>query len=410
MKAPLIGILLALSLTGCQAAGLVNTPGGKTGANTNGSGTLTPLRLGSLQFVAASAETMARMSQQASGAAAPMSAESGARSADASAGTSTMIARPAIAPSPYGYGSYFGGPFGQMKLDGVQEAKAPGATGGFLALQASVIGPAVAEWASDARLVTTSGSLDDKGNPIAGAGSYPEENAWHATYASPSRSEVLEFHVGTDATRVVRLKWSPISLDAASVKIDAKTAVEKIAQAVASRVRTKEEELGRDYFFNANETGMVGGDARVGIAMPAIAPGVPSYDGPTTETLYMLKPGGRWYVNLQAIGEHLVWELNYNAYVNPGMTTGSGTVSSGSVGVAVSPDAPVSSSASTPAMEPIKTDMPYQPQPWVDENAYGMIDARTGDLIRLRRPTKYTYSGVNATEPAPAPRPMDVKQ
>lgn len=393
MKTPLIGLLLALSLTGCQASGLVNTPGTKTGTNTTNA---TALRLGSLQFQPASADTMARMSQQASGTAAPMAAEAGKRSADAAMGGATMIARPAIAPSPYGFSSYFGGPFGQMKLDSVQEAKAAGASVGFLELQASVIGPAVAEWASDARLVNTSGSLNEKGDPFTGAGSYPEENAWHATYASPSRSEVLEFHVTAEATRVVRLKWSPMNIDGGSVKVDAKMAVEALTKAVASRVRSKEEELGRDYFFDpAQQNGiMVGGDARV--AMPAIAVGEPAPDAyaPITETMYQLKPGGRWYVNLQAIGDHLVWELNYNAYVAP----------EASAGVAVSADAPVSSpttstdpATSGPAQE-------FTPQPWVDENAYGMIDARTGELIRLRRPTKYTYPAV-PTKPQVAPLP-----
>jgi hypothetical protein len=112
--------------------------------------------------------------------------------------------------------------------------------------------------------------------------------------------------------------------------------------------------------------------------------------------MYALKPGGRWYVNLQAIGDHLVWELNYNAYVANETTAG----------VAVSADASVSSPAApAPTTEP---GVVVTPQPWVDENAYGMIDARTGELIRLRRPTKYTYPAV--PQPKPETEPMPAKQ
>jgi hypothetical protein len=85
-----------------------------------------------------------------------------------------------------------------------------------------------------------------------------------------------------------------------------------------------------------------------------------------------------------------VWELNYNAYVAPET----------SAGVAVSSDVAVAAPA--PTTEP---GVVVTPQPWVDENAYGMIDARTGELIRLRRPTKYTYPAVPnkpQTEPMPA--------
>jgi hypothetical protein len=380
MKAPLIALLLAVSLTGCQAASLT---GAKTGT------TASAIRLGNLQFQPASAATMARLSSQASGSANAVAPQASAAAGDVrEAGAPTA----AIAPSPYSFGTYFGGPFGQMKLDAVTEATAAAVAGGFLEVQANVVGPAVADWATDARLLGSNGTLDEAGNPVSGTENYPGELAWHATYASVSRSEVLEFQVGANGTKVVRMHWTPVTIDAAAVKVDAKAAVEILAKAVVSRVRSKEEELGHDYFFDGSANGNTG----VGIAMPAIAVGEPapapgSYQGPTTETLYRLKPGGRWYVNLQAIGDHLVWELNYTptagTVVAPGMdaAVSSPAVAPRAVMQATTTAAPVTA---VPIMAPAPD---YQPQPWTDENAYGMVDAKTGELIRLRRPTSYTY-------------------
>ncbi|MNS57312.1 hypothetical protein D3C72_901950 [compost metagenome] len=396
MKAPLISAMLALSLTGCNAGALLSPAPGGAKTPTGTSQGLSPLRLGSLNFQAASAETMARMSQQASGAPAPMAAEAtrGAATGDAA----MSVGKAAVMPSPYAYGSYFGGPFGQMKLDGVQEAKASGASAGFLELQNQLIAPALADWAADARMVNTNGTLSETGDPVTGAENYPEEFAWHATYASISRAEVLEFHVTAKETRVVRLKWSPVTIDVKATQVDAKAAVEKLTQALRSRQRSKEEELGRDYFFQPGDETRMG----VGIAVPAIAVGepAPGYQGPTTEVRYELKPGGRWFVNLQQIGDHLVWELNYNAYVAPMATPASAPM--------IAPDAAVSGPAVTePA--PAVISAPVQPEPWVDESAYGMIDARTGEVIRMRRPTKYTYPAVDSAasvRPGDKPTPM----
>jgi hypothetical protein len=382
MKAPLIALLLAVSLTGCQAASLT---GAKTGT------TASAIRLGNLQFQPASAATMARLSSQASNsAAAPQAASATAGEVKAGGAAPTM----AIAPSPYGFGTYFGGPFGQMKLDSVTEATAAAVAGGFLETQANVVAPAVADWASDARLLGSNGTLDEAGNPIKGTETYPGELAWHATYASDSRTEVLEFQVGATGTKVVRMHWTPVTIDAAAVKVDAKAAVDILAKAVVSRVRSKEEELGHDYFFDGSDYAKTG----VGIAVPAIAIGEPApggYQGPTTETLYRLKPGGRWYVNLQAIGDHLVWELSYNPNAGVVVAPGMDAAVSSPAMPASAPRTVMQTATTTTApvtAVPVMAPAPdYQPQPWTDENAYGMVDAKTGELIRLRRPTSYTY-------------------
>lgn len=398
MKAPLLGLALALSLTGCQAVPLLTPPGGTGSTGTS----LTALRLGSLQFKPASADTVARLSQQASGtaaAAAPMAAE-GSTKADAA---KSPIA-PQVPPSPYAYNSYFGGPFGQMKLESVTEANAAGASAGFLDLQAHVIGPALADWAPDARLLNTNGTLDAQGNPMSGTENYPGELAWHASYASISRNEVLDFTVSANQTHVVRMHWVPVAMDVASIKVDAKAAVDTLTKAIGSQTaRSKEDELGHDYFFDGNtSTGNVG----VGIAVPAIAVGEPApmpmpgtvAQGPSTETLYRLAPGGRWSVNLQAIGDKLVWELNYNiAGPNVAVSAPAVTAMPASAPRAV---LQVATTTSAPAMAPVVAMPPdYKPQPWTDESAYGMVDARTGALIRLRRPTRYTYADAPTVQP-----------
>lgn len=395
MKAPLIGLALAFSLTGCQAVPLITPPGGTGSTGTS----LTALRLGSLQFKPASADTVAKLSQQASGtaAAAPMAAGVGVKS-DVAMGRIT----PQVPPSPYAYNSYFGGPFGQMKLESVTEANAAGASAGFLDLQSRVIGPALADWAPDARLLNTNGTLDAQGNPLTGTESYPGELAWHASYASISRNEVLDFTVSAEATHVVRMHWVPVALDVASMKVDAKAAVDTLAKALASQTaRSKEDELGHDYFFDGSGTG---GNVGVGIAVPAIAVGEPApmpgpvAQGPTPETLYRLAPGGRWNVNLQAIGDKLVWELSYNVNTpDVAVSAPAATAMPASAPMAVMQ---VATTTSAPAAAPVVALPPdYKPKPWTDESAYGMVDAKTGALIRLRRPTRYTYPDTPAVQP-----------
>ena len=79
-----------------------------------------------------------------------------------------------------------------------------------------------------------------------------------------------------------------------------------------------------------------------------------------------LKAGGRWSISLQPITKFVVWNLNYSYY------------------------------------EPTPV-MPYKPEPmryeepkegtttsWESYYVNAMIDARTGDLIRLSRPKRYT--------------------
>lgn len=366
MRNLLLGLAVTVAVAGCQAPPMM--PGTPPAA-----GASAPLRLGSLQFSEVSKEAAAELAQRQS-----TSANRTAAPEAAPAAGGAIAADAKMMPAPYHFGSYFGGPFGQMKLESVQEAKAGGNAGGWSEIQASVIGPVVAEWAPDARLVQTNGMLDASGNPVAGKEEYPGQHAWHAAYASIGNREVLEFTITPTETKVIRMKWSPVSIDVAGLQVDPKAAVEKANAAITdSAFKSKEEMLGRDYFF-----GEGGGDVAVampavrttdaGVAAsePAIAPGEPHpYTPPEQKEVYELVPGGRWSVNLQVIGDHTVWELNYQPpqdYYNK----------------------------------------PRQPgETYIEAYAHAMVDARTGEVIRLRRPMEVTLHDAPETRPLPMPEP-----
>ena len=140
----------------------------------------------------------------------------------------------------------------------------------------------------------------------------------------------------------------------------------------ARRSSSTPETTGSRYRLRATSPPSSGGGTTGG--SPGIAVGEPApdaYQPPKEEPVYKLESGGRWYINLQAIGDHLVWDLSYN----PGPNT---------------------------------TTRSYNPgETFVDNYAYGMINARTGEIIRLRRPMKITLP-VGPTYPKPEPRPMPV--
>lgn len=409
MRTLMVGMALAVALAGCQAT-LPNLQPGNTGKPATGKVEAPPMQLAGLRFQPVSAETAAKLSQKggmAQGAESTRAAAPAAAPAPmaAGAGVAADAAIGAKMVSPYYFGSYFSGPYGQMKLNSVTEAKAAGSTGTWKEMQTSVIAPVVAEWAADARLIQTNGSLDENGRPVQGSESYPGENAWRASYASASRGEVLEFTINAAETHVLRMQWVPINIDAASLVVDASDAVGKLTKAIGdSSFKSQEEILGKDYFFGDQQGGEVGiavpmaattrvntavavdapsppeagvtsggSTGSAGIAVGEPAPGTmpvpPSdYQPPKEEPIFKLNAGGRWHVNLQTIGDHVVWDLSYN----PG------------------PNTPTYS---------------YNPgDTYVDNFAYGMVNAKTGEVIRLRRPMKVTLPV------APRPMPMPVEK
>lgn len=403
-------IALAAALAGCQAQGLVGVgaggatnPGGQPAVQP-GAGAAVATKLGAYEFKPLSADAAAQLAGRASTATA-----GGERATAAPMAADAKMARPAIAGmsilpgSPYAHGTYFSGPYGPMKLESATEAKGAGSTGGWAEIKAQVVAPVLADWTTDARLIASHGMLDADGNTATGDERWPGELGWRATYAAPARNEVLEFHVTAAGTTITRLKWTPIDLNLDATSVDARAALATIAAAVKDRAaKSEEDKLGYDYFFGKDAGGgMVGimNKTAVAAAGPAVAPAVdvaePIEPGPASDpgpidapppdakpvpapvpvvlpapkTLYTLAPGGRWNASLNAIGDKVVWELSYD----PGE----------------------------------KAWQPPQDGWAKDPSAYGMVDAATGQLIRLRRPSEF-YVGLPTEAPGsePMPRPM----
>ncbi|MBI6547044.1 MAG: hypothetical protein HY692_09635 [Cyanobacteria bacterium NC_groundwater_1444_Ag_S-0.65um_54_12] len=334
--------------------------------------------------------------------------------------------------SPYAYNSYVSSPLGQMKLASVTEAVAPGMTGGWKDISNQVIAPVLADWAADASLVHSNVTLDQNGDPLTGDENYPGELGWRIAYAAPSIQEALLFLITAQETRVVRLKWESITIAPAAIVVDSKEAVSRLVAALRDRIfRSKEEELGRDYFFGGS-TGMQG-EGNVGIAVPAVAvsspggspppmplpvpdtaikryppdavPGTP--DATSTpyvyyrydyqeEPLYELAVGGRWNAQLQVINDYVVWELYYAPSNNKAETARPlpqlGEAMSGSDQAYRPADSKDAGESKPVPVEP-------ESQSWVNGWASGMIDAKTGDVIRMRRPVKVTTTRVKVEVP-----------
>ncbi len=375
-------LALAVALAGCQAQGLVGvgaggaTPGaGQSAAKPAPTAALTS-KLGAFEFRPLSADAAAQLAGRASGAkpeaaAAPMATAADSRAGGKIAAGAAMSILPG---SPYSHGTYFSGPYGPMKLESATEAKGPGSTGGWAEIKTQVVAPVLADWTMDARLIASHGMLDADGNTAQGEEQWPGELGWRATYAAPSRNEVLEFHVTAAGSTVTRLRWTPIDLNLDAAGIDARAALATIGAALRdANARSEEDKLGYDYFFGKDGAGRVGifdgGSGAVAVAVagpavsgPAFAPPTPM---PSPNPVYELTAGGRWNASLNAIGDQVVWEL----FFNPG-------------------------------------EKAWQPPTdgWsLDPSAYGMVDARTGALIRFRRPTRYYVAF--PTE-SPQPRPM----
>ena len=366
----LMSLALVLALAGCQAQGLVGvgaggaTPGGGQQGVQPGAGAAVTTKLGAYEFKPLSAEAAASLATRASAAPRAEAAGDAAAPMAPTAGVGKMAssAMTVMPGSPYSHGTFFSGPYGPMKLESATEAQGPGSTAGWAEIKAQVVAPVLADWGADGRLIASRGVLDGDGNTATGEERWPGELGWHATYAAASRNEVLEFHVTAKGTTITRLKWAPVDLNLDAAAVDARTALAAIGAAIKDAdARSEEDKLGYDYFF-----GKDGGPVHImNRAVPAIAvtepmpvdlppdakPGVAPKPYPSPEALFTLTPGGRWNASLNAINDKVVWEL----YYDPG-------------------------------------EKAWQPPTgnWsTDPSAYGMIDAATGALIRLRRPTKY---------------------
>ncbi|MBM3273725.1 MAG: hypothetical protein FJZ00_01125 [Candidatus Sericytochromatia bacterium] len=343
-------------------------------------------------------------------------------------------------PAVYSYGAFFGSPFGTMKLASITEAVAPGSAGGWSALQGDVIGPVLADWGGDGALISSNVTLDADGNPIQGTPNYPGEIGWRFAYAAPSIREVLYFLITPGETRVVRMRWTPVAIDPRAVQVDTKAAIETVKAAVRdAKFKPREAFEGDGFFYPRDDVAVaIGGGAggaggssggvakaepamavappRLAVDMPAPSPDSKPqvyYDWQTREEFILeLTPGGRWTANLQVIGKYTLWELSYAAYYSgkdvtpmplplpepvPMSRTGGST---GAVSNGVSPGSTdaVSSVVSPDSSDtkPADAHTTYVPQPYsyTNDYIYALVDASTGAIFRLRRPSKITVTPV----------------
>lgn len=303
---------------------------------------------------------------------------------------------PAPLPSVLLGSSYMSGPMGPMKLDTVTEAKAPGAQASLKRVIERVVRPVLNDWATDAALVSTSGNsgADGQGPPSGTFG-------WSLSYVSPSHQEGMAFFVSSEETRVLYLRWEPITIDSDAIKVDSAEAILTVQAAVKDPgIKSREEQDGQDFYlklFGGSSAGGMGIAPNVGVAVPMPAPApdpanptvspepktaptpVPLQPEATTEILPDLPAGGNWSMQLSPVGDYLVWQLFYEA---PG--------ASGGTGMRYPPQAGDSYSYSNTSVS-------------------AMVDARTGELLRIQRPTKTTVKWVTASAPMARTTPVPAR-
>jgi len=414
----LILVGLALSLGGCQGLGNTGlTPPASQGPAASSSerayGTFGGLKFGPLSNAGASLISTP-VSSNATDASrttvAPVSSnDAGSSSIPGSVGD-IQVSTSSLAvgePSPNGggtsssmivptyWGSYTYGPYGQMKLESVTEAKAPAARGTLAEVVAQLVKPVLADWAPGARLVTVNGILDANG----------AATSWQLAYVAENLHEAMWFDLRPGGSSVVFLRWSPVVLDVGRLKIDSTGAVQAVVAAIENpNFKSREELLGRDFFQDAYAPpiGVLPGSNSGGaVAMPAVAPdswspppsprpsaavadpqASPKVEASATPTpvptpllvpvtsqvtLTHLTPGGTWNAQLTMIGDYLVWQLNYQASY-------------------------LSEVARSTKYPPDEGDSTTYTSSWVS----AMVDAATGEVIRFNRPYQYTMTWVKS--------------
>jgi hypothetical protein len=314
-----------------------------------------------------------------------MAASPGAGASKTEEVAAPMPAPVSAMPSYSYYGNFVSGPLGPMKLESATEAKAPGAAGSMRVVTERVVKPVLGDWAADAALVSSTGTVDSAGNPV----------DWSFVYSSSAHREAMLFFIGAQESRVILLKWAPVVLDAASIKVDGSEAIQVVTSAIANAsFKSLEEKSGQDFFLkqlggDGSGWGAVGASSggpvnattiAVPPSIPQVAP-MPPVEGErgkllspgvtpqvTQDVLHSLTPGGTWSVRLQAIGTYQVWDMNYTA--------------------------PADTAAISPAHNPpLAGETSTYTSNWVS----ALVDARTGEVIRLTRPSRITTTWVNSS-------------
>ncbi len=308
-----------------------------------------------------------------------------------------------VAPMMYNYGYYFGGGLGPMKLDKAVEASAAGSSGGWNQVREQVINPVLADWAPDANLISGNATLDENGDPILTQSSYFGETGWHMGFSAPSIHEVMYFLVTPAETKIIRMRWIPITIDTTAMAVDAKGAIERAKAGIrTSGFKSLEDIKGIGFFYPKSEgygnavpmadvamsAPSRGGAVSGGGSSSGSAPTVYYQENRVEEEVLELQPGGRWNANVSVIGDYTVWQLYYNNYY------GSPEVMKGMPTPAIAPVPPTDASQTKP-----DETSDYKPQPYsyTDNYVYAIVDARSGDVLSLRRPRKVSVTYTETT-------------
>lgn len=222
-----------------------------------------------------------------------------------------------------------------MALTAFKEEEKPGFIGSLKEAMAEVVKPALASWAPDARLVQVEGTSDNQGRTGTFRSTSVEDgepvgsffnSAWSLTYLSSGRRELLNFSIGPTVTRITRMGWEPLVLAPEAIQVDSMGAVKRLIAAIEDkRFKSEEERTGKDYFLGLPYTS----------ALP---------DAERREAIYAVPKNAHWNIRLRPILGKLVWELSY------------------------------------------AIDRPEKPGEMIHDAAIGMVDARTGTVIRFIRP------------------------
>ncbi|MEK7432466.1 MAG: hypothetical protein AABZ74_04980 [Cyanobacteriota bacterium] len=260
-------------------------------------------------------------------------------SASGASKSSLAIGRPII-----GGGSYFpsGNSFEEYVMIDYEEGVTNGFSGSSSDAYNKIVKPVLKEWASDSRMVNTSGTTDDKGNnknqnpPQNG---YYDQFKWNFTFASSSKKEIYSFFISEKETYVSRQKWGLKDLSPENITIDSAKAIQIYKEKVADKTFQPDNQ---NYYKSQN-----------------------------SELLYSIPSNGTWNFYLQQDKDGLVWSVNVYFPVDYQKQE-------------VKP-----TEISQDPAKPIFT----KPVPTVSysySGGYARIDAKTGKVLSMNRIIKYT--------------------
>lgn len=310
---------------------------------------------------------------------APNSVSSGVPATDSAVRADIAPASKMAAPS---YVGYFPspGPFEEYVMINFEEATSSGFTGTYIETLTKIVKPIITAWSKDARQTSVNGSTDPSGKnvnvdtqkDIAPVPYYYSPYQWQFTYISVSKKEVYNIFVSSNETLVLRQKWVIKDLNPDEIKIDSNQAIKIVTEKISDK----------NYKSPDNQE---------------------QYKSPNSEILYSIPDKAMWYFYLSQEKEGLIWNVNFNFYNQPNvgiavpLITSDTAVSSG--GSASGSTGTVSPGVSTPARPSVAP----QPSTYVwYSGGYARINAKTGDVLSLSRPMKYTETSY----PYPYPEPV----